>query len=150
MASETCRSAGLALGRSERFAERVCRNAESAAYIVDTWGIRVPPDALCEVGSSSSVNPARKDWRCGVASGPLTVIAPGSWSGAGSAQRAQCSSGFTWRFRSNISRLRDWPQRVASGSPAVAAGAQEPQCTYCVHEDSEHRRTPLEIRAVAL
>ena len=41
-------------------------------------------------------------------------------------------------------------QNVASGWLTVAAGAQEPQCTGCVHEDSEHRGTLSGARAVVL
>jgi ABC-type taurine transport system ATPase subunit len=40
-------------------------------------------------------------------------------------------------------------ESVASGWLTVIAGAQEPQCTYKVHEDSEHRRAPSGTRAVA-
>src|SRR6056297_2072987 len=47
--------------------------------------------------------------------------------------------------------IKCFPKRlrnVASGWLTVAAGAQEPECTCCVHEDSEHRRTPSGARAV--
>ena len=39
-------------------------------------------------------------------------------------------------------------KNVASGWLTVAAGAQNPECTWLVHEEFEHRRTPSGARAV--
>ena len=39
-------------------------------------------------------------------------------------------------------------KNVASGLQSGAPGAQEPECTEGVHEDSEHRASPNQGRAV--